>query len=57
MASPTLKVKKIRKAKEYGGGRRRKREIRRDLRRKLADIAQRIGLAAPDQLAGPADSK
>jgi hypothetical protein len=50
MASATLKVKKIRGRKETSSGARRKREIRRDLRLKLVEVAKAIGLDVPGQL-------
>ena len=47
MASPTRKVKKIRKAKETAQGRRRKRDIRAELRGKIAAVAKTLGVEAP----------
>jgi hypothetical protein len=50
MASATRKVKRIRKNKETASGSRRKREIRRAERAKLAAVAKEIGLSTAGQL-------
>jgi len=44
MASPTNKVDKIRKNKRTAIGQRRKREIRREIRRKIAGVSEALGL-------------
>jgi hypothetical protein len=53
MASPTRKIKKIRKAKVTAQGARRKRAIRHDRRVKLAELAKKLGLDVPGALATP----
>ena len=50
MASPTQKIERRRTRKKTAAGSRRKRDIRRDERIKLAAIAKEIGLAASGQL-------
>ena len=44
MASPTVKIKKIRKAKITKSGARRKRDIRHEERAKIAKVAELLGL-------------
>jgi len=50
MASPTQKIRRRRNRKKTALGSRRKREIRRVERAKLAAVAREIGLAVPGQL-------
>ena len=50
MASPTLKVKKIRNRKETSAGQRRKRETRHELRVKIRKIGEALGLPVPEVL-------
>ena len=57
MASPTVKMDRRRNRKKTAQGSRRKREIRRDERAKLAKIATEIGLSAAGQLDARAESK
>jgi hypothetical protein len=51
MASPTNKRKKIRKAKGTAQGSRRKKEIRRQERLKLAEVGKKLGLPTKGMLA------
>ena len=53
MASPTRKIKKIRKAKITAQGARRKRAIRHDRSVKLAELAKKLGLDVPGALTAP----
>ncbi|HOU53924.1 MAG TPA: hypothetical protein PLQ97_08335 [Myxococcota bacterium] len=58
MASPTNKVDKIRKNKRAALGQRRKREIRRDIRQRTAEVGRMLGLLGPGALEVPsADRK
>ncbi len=49
MASVTTKTKRRRKAKKTAIGQRRKREIRRDARARIAELGKRLGLVPIDQ--------
>ncbi|MBP7125775.1 hypothetical protein KBD49_05350 [Myxococcota bacterium] len=57
MASPTNKVDKIRKNKRAALGQRRKREIRKEIRQRTAEVGRMLGLG-PGALEAPsADRK
>jgi hypothetical protein len=51
MASATQKVEKIRARKRVTNGARRKSDLRRELRRKTAEVGELLGLTKPGLLA------
>jgi len=56
MASPTNKVDKIRKNKRAALGQRRKQEIRREVRRRTAEVGRMLGLG-PGALEAPSSDR